>query len=227
MQYGWSFVSAWCCVLVLLIGAAMALPAAASPREPEEGFDYEVVAPVAGWPAVPGKITVVESFWYQCPQCNALLPLIEYWAKRMENRVHFVRVPLALRAELADQETLYHVLEELGEVERLHPAIFEAIHVDHVSLRTLDEMAEFLDGYGIPPEKFLAVARSPAVKARRAAAEALLAHYKIRSVPILVVDGRYVTSAARIGGTHADSLVATDWLVRLAEQERRAREGTR
>lgn len=213
---------AWRCALVLLAGLALALPAAALPWEPEEDFDYEVVEAAPGWPTVPGKITVVESFWYQCPQCNALLPLIEYWAKRIDNRIHFVRIPLAVRPEYSDQEILYHTLEELGEVERLHLAIFEAIHVDHVPFKTLDDMAEFLEWHDIPAKKFLEVARSPAVKARLAASRALLAHYRIKSVPILVVDGRYVTSAARLGGTHAESLIVAEWLVRLVEGERQA-----
>lgn len=209
-------------VALLLAGFAFASAAAASPTALEEGFDFEVVAVAPGWPKGDGKITVLESFWYQCPQCNALLPLIEYWAHRDRKRIHFVRVPLAIRPGFEDQETLYHTLEELGEVERLHTRIFEAIHTDREPLRTLEEMADFLEWHGIPSKKFLEVARSPAVKARRAAAEALLAHYKITSVPVLVVDGRYVTSATRLGSTHAESLIAAEWLVKRAEAERKA-----
>jgi len=213
---------AWRCALLLLAGLALALPAAAAPKGPEEGFDYEVVEAAPGWPAMPGRITVVESFWYQCPQCHALLPLIEYWAKRLDKRIHFVRVPATVRPEYSDQEILYHALEELGEAERLHIPIFEAIHVDHLPLKTLDEMAEFLEWHDIPSKKFLEVAGAPAVKARLAAGRALLAHYKIKSVPVLVVDGRYLTSAALIGGTHAESLVVAEWLVRQVESQRRA-----
>lgn len=222
MRQGRWRMGAWRCALALLAGMALALPVAASPTEPEEDFDYEVVERAPGWPEVPGKVTVIESFWYQCPQCNALLPLIEYWARRDEKRIHFVRVPLALRAGYEDQETLYHTLEELGAAERLHSTIFEAIHSDGVPLRTLEEMADFLEWHGIPAKKFLAAAHSPAVKARLAASRALLAHYKIKTVPILVVDGRYLTSATRIGSTHADSLIVTESLLRLVEEERAA-----
>ena len=147
---------------------------------------------------------------------------MEYWAKRDKNRINFVRIPLSMRPGFEDQETLYHTLEEIGEAERLHIKVFEAIHVDHQPLKTLTEMADFLEWYGIPSQRFLEVARSPAVKARRAAAEAMLAHYKIKSVPVLVVDGRFITSATRIGGTHAESVIVTEWLLKRAEAEQRA-----
>lgn len=216
------FCGGWWRMAVLAAGFALTTPTAASVTAPDEGFDFEVTSVAPGWPREAGKITVLETFWYQCPQCNTLLPLIEYWAKRDRKRVHFVRIPLAMRAGFEDQETLYHTLEELGEVERLHIKVFEAIHVDYEPLKTLEEMADFLEWYGIPSKKFLEVARSPAVKARRAAAEALLAHYQIKGVPVLVVDGRYITSATRIGGTHAESVIVTEWLVKRAEAERKA-----
>jgi thiol:disulfide interchange protein DsbA len=212
----------WRRLLLALATIAVATTAMASPTAPEEGFDYELVDVAPGWPREAGKITVLETFWYQCPQCNALLPLIEYWAKRDKNRINFVRIPLSMRPGFEDQETLYHTLEEIGEAERLHIKVFEAIHVDHQPLKTLTEMADFLEWYGIPSQRFLEVARSPAVKARRAAAEAMLAHYKIKSVPVLVVDGRFITSATRIGGTHAESVIVTEWLLKRAEAEQRA-----
>ncbi len=213
---------AWCCALSLLAGLVLALPAAASPTAPEEGFDYEVRQRAPGWPEVPGKITVIEAFWYQCPQCHALLPLIENWARGDARRIHFMRLPLTVRPGYEDQEVLYHALEELGVAERLHAAIFEAIHVDRVPLKTLQEMAEFLEWHGIPSRTLIKVARSPAVKARVAAARSLLTHYRISSVPVLVVDGRYLTSATDIGGTHAESLLVAEALLRLVEEQRKA-----
>lgn len=213
---------AWCRAMLLLVAMLLALPATASLTEPEEGFEYDLVAKAPVWPEVPGKITVIEAFWYQCPQCHALLPLIENWAKGNARRIHFLRLPLTVRAGYEDQEVLYHALEELGVAERVHAAIFEAIHIDGVPLKTLKEMADFLQWHDIAPQDFIKVARSSAVKARVAAGRSLLAHYRIKGVPVMVIDGRYLTSATLIGGTHAESMTVVEALVRRVEDERKA-----
>jgi thiol:disulfide interchange protein DsbA len=211
--------------VVPLLLWCLALPAGASPAAPEEGFDYDVVAPPAKRAAPPadGRVEVVEFFWYQCPHCNALTALIEPWAQRSRQRVRFVRLPLSFNTAYAAQDRLYFALEQLGEVDRLHPLVFQAIHEDGVKLKTVAQMSEFLRDEGVERARFEKAMRSPRVRANVAAARELASHYRIAEVPTLLVDGRYVTSAGHVGGSQADAITVVEWLVRRVEEERRAK----
>jgi thiol:disulfide interchange protein DsbA len=42
-----------------------------------------------------GKVEVVEFFWYSCPHCFALEPLVEQWLARLPPDVSFRRAPAA------------------------------------------------------------------------------------------------------------------------------------
>ena len=116
--------------IAVLLGATIALSAAvaaASPVVPEEGFDYRVLGSPQPTEAG-GKVEVVEFFWYDCPHCNAMVPLIEPWAKRQRHRIVFKRIPVARNEGAILQQQLYYTLESLGKVEALHSRIFHAIH---------------------------------------------------------------------------------------------------
>jgi thiol-disulfide isomerase/thioredoxin len=59
----------------------------------------------------PGKIEVVEFFWYECPHCNAFEPLLEAWAKKLPADVAFRRVPVGFTARHQVAQKLYYALE--------------------------------------------------------------------------------------------------------------------
>jgi thiol:disulfide interchange protein DsbA len=219
-RQGWRRLAVrWLWSLLLL---CVALPAGATPAAPEEGFDYDVVDPAPSRIAGDARVEVVEFFWYQCPHCNALTALIEPWAQRQRERVRFVRMPLALNAAYAAQDRLYYALESLGMIERLHTTIFQAIHEDGVKLKTPRQMAEFLSEEGVPRGRFEQAMRSSKVRAQVARVRDLASHYKVYEVPMLLVDGRYLTSAGHVGGSQADAIKVVEWLVLRVENERRA-----
>ena len=78
--------------------------------KPVEGTHYVKLAqPV---PVPPGKIEVVEFFWYGCPHCNAFEPLLETWIPRLPADVAFRRVPVAFRDEpFTSHQKIYYALE--------------------------------------------------------------------------------------------------------------------
>jgi thiol:disulfide interchange protein DsbA len=41
--------------------------------------------------AVPGKIEVVELFWYGCPHCYAFEPVINPWVEKLPSGTHTAR----------------------------------------------------------------------------------------------------------------------------------------
>lgn len=212
MRYTSGFVSF---AIIVLLGAALALSTAvaiASSSAPEEGFDYRVQGSTKP-PSARGKVEVIEFFWYDCPHCNAMLPLIEPWAKRQRHNIVFKRIPVARNKGAILQQHLYYALESLGKVEALHSRIFHAIHDDLIPLNTAEQMADFLEEQGVEKKKFLKNFNSDAVLKKVQRAQHLTAAYDVDSVPTIAINGQYVTSATMMGGNHADALEVADHLI--------------
>lgn len=202
--------------ITILLGVTIALSAAAayaaSPVAPEEGFDYRVLNTPQPTRAS-GKIEVIEFFWYDCPHCSVMAPLIEPWAKRHRHSIVFKRIPVARNETAIPQQQLYYALEALGKVEALHSWIFYAIHDEKIPLKTVEQMADFLEEQGIAKKQFLKVFHSDTVMKRVRRAQQLTIAYGIDSVPTIVINGQYVTSASMIGGNQADAMPIVDYLV--------------
>jgi thiol:disulfide interchange protein DsbA len=201
--------------IAALLGAAIALSAAVAATStvaPEEGFDYRVLGSPQPTKAG-GKVEVIEFFWYDCPHCNVMAPLIEPWAKRHRNSIIFKRIPVARNEGAILQQRLYYALEELGKVEALHSWIFYAIHDEKIPLKTIDQMADFLEEQGVGKKQFLKAINSDAVMKKVQRAQQLTAIYGVDSVPTIAINGQYVTSATMIGGSQADVLQVVDYLV--------------
>ena len=201
--------------ITILLGAALALSTAvaiASSSAPEEGFDYRVLGSPQP-PSAGGKVEVIEFFWYDCPHCNAMLPLIEPWAKRQRHNIVFKRIPVARNEGAILQQHLYYALEGLGKVEALHSRIFHAIHDELIPLNTAQQMADFLEEQGIGKKRFLKIFSSDAVLKKVQRAQHLTAAYGVDSVPTIAINGQYVTSATMMGGNHADALEVADHLI--------------
>lgn len=205
--------------VLFCLAAAWSIAGYASPIAPEDGFDYRVVASPQGR-SVGKKVPVLEFFWYDCPHCNAMMPLIEPWARERAGAISFVRVPVARNPGAILQQRLYYALETLGWSEKLHAKIFDAIHRGKTTLHTLDQMADFVSREGVDRQAFVRAFDSPAVSAKVLRAQALTAQYGVDLVPVIAVDGRYVTSAAMLGGTQGDALRVADFLVNKAMKKK-------
>ena len=86
---------------------------------------------------------------------------------------------------------MFYALQAMGEIDRLHDVIFQAIHTKRIKLDTLDEMADFLAAQGVDEQKFRAALDSFAVQTQMQRALVLARRYDIHAVPTLIVDGRY------------------------------------
>lgn len=203
-----------------LLGAA---PAAwAQARPPVEGVNYvrlEQPLPVT----LPGKIEVIEFFWYECPHCNAFEPALEAWAKTLPADVVLNRVPVWFREEpFTVQQKLYYALDGMGLVPTMHRRIFYAIHNDHVRLRTPEDISAFMLKNGVDPLKFMAAFNSFSVQSQAQRARQIAAAYKIDAVPAMGVQGRFYTNGslanangavATPAGTNERMLVVVDALI--------------
>ena len=105
-----------------LAASALAVPdvdVLAQGKPPADGADYISLDKRVAVEAPPGKIEVIEFFWYDCPHCNAFEPRLEAWVKNAPKDIFFKRVPVAFRDDFVPQQRLFYVLEALGRVDEL------------------------------------------------------------------------------------------------------------
>lgn len=182
--------------------AALQMPAAwAQFQKPVAGTDYAVLETIAPVEAPAGKIEVVEFFWYNCMHCNAFEPILSEWAKKLPKDVTFRRVPVAFNASFAPQQRLYYALEAMGLLEKVHPKVFAAIHVDKLNLSKGEAITEWIGKNGVDTAKFLVQYNSFGVVTKAQKASQLQNAFKVEGVPALGVAGRFYTD-----GTMARSM---------------------
>jgi thiol:disulfide interchange protein DsbA len=144
---------------------------------------------------------VLEFFSYACPHCSAFEPTIEAWEKTLPADVTLKRVPVPFLMNAENFMRTYYALETIGAVSAVQLKIFRAIHIERVRLETGENMAEFVGKNGVDAAKFLAAFKSFSVATSVAKAKKMMADYKVESVPLLIVQGRFVTSPSIAGGS--------------------------
>src|SRR5215468_1216902 len=83
----------------------------------QAGVNYRPLVPAQPTEAPPGKVEVVEVFWYGCPHCYALDPYIESWRKTKPSWIEFHRVPVTWQPVHQSHARLFYTLEALGKEE--------------------------------------------------------------------------------------------------------------
>jgi thiol:disulfide interchange protein DsbA len=136
----------------LILSAALAtasLFAVAANAEPiEAGKQYvELNNPVPV--SEPGKVEVVELFWYGCGHCYKFEDTINPWIEKLPEDVNFRRIPAMFGGMWNVHGQMFIALEALKVEHNVHAAIFNAIHVQGKKLATPDEMADFLATQGV------------------------------------------------------------------------------
>lgn len=161
--------------------------------------DYRVIDPQPV--SIAASVEVIDFFWYGCPHCNNLQPLLEHWISRQSSDVTVRRIPAILRDSWAPHARIYYTLEALGEAGRLHQRVYDGYHVEKLAMSKPDIMSEWAVRQGITRERWDEAYNSTAVQLKVEEATKLTRTYKITGTPSLVVQGRYLTS-----GSMAESL---------------------
>ncbi len=165
-----------------------------------------------------GKVEVIEFFSYACPHCYKLDPFLESWLKKAPADVVFKRVPGAGSDSWTQLAILYYSLEAMGKLEALHAKAFAAMHDSGVNLASPKIRAEWLAKNGVDAAQYQAVEKSFSVQSKISRAKQLMGAYKVDGVPMVVVNGKYVTSNANAGGP--DRVVEVlDTLVAMARKD--------
>lgn len=170
--------------------------ALAQAKAPQAGVDFVRVDPPAAVDAPPGKVEVLEFFWYNCPHCHAFEPGLSAWTKTLPKDVVFKRVPIAFDDSFVPQQRLFYALEALKLVDKLHAKVFQAIHVEHLKLGNAQAITEWVVKQGVDRAKFTEQFNSFSVSTLATRARQLQNAYRIEGVPALGVAGRFVTDGA-------------------------------
>ncbi len=193
------------------VAASTPAPASGSLSRWKQGENftaYPVAQPVS---TPPGKVEVVEGFWYGCAHCYSLEPRVEAWNKSKPDWVTLKRLPVIWNEVTREDARLYLTIESLGRVDDLHSAVFREIHANKRPLTVIrngrvDKAAtekaarEFLAGHGVSAEDFAKHYRSFSTENRLRQTENLSRRYMLDHTPMMIVHGKYLTDASMAGG---------------------------
>lgn len=206
----------------------------ATPTAPVNGVEYRTLEKAQATESG-NKIEVTEFFWYSCPHCNAFDPALTDWVKKHGDTISFRRVPVAFRDSFQPQQRLYYALEAMGQADALQKKIFHAIHVERKPLDTDAAIADFVAAQGVDRKKFVETYNSFGVQAKLRRAVQLQEAYKIDGVPLIAIDGRYLTSPSILGASlgrqsenalQASTLQVMDWLLAKSAAEHKLPQST-
>lgn len=207
-------------VILALLGMSMAVVACAQPEHARyaEGTHYEVMEmPVAV--DDPDRIEVREFFFYGCPHCYDVEPLVADWKSSLPADVHFVPTPVTfLRGGEPAARALY-VAEARGILDKVHRPIFDAIHKHREPLFTATALARFFEKYGVSEEDFNELYGSFGVTTKVRKADTLTRESKITGVPAFTVAGKYRILRKNLK-SDVETFKVIDFLI---EKERNAR----
>ncbi|MBD8236118.1 thiol:disulfide interchange protein DsbA [Pseudomonas fluorescens] len=198
----------------LVTASLFGMSAQAADVQLEAGKTYvELSNPVPV--SVPGKIEVVELFWYGCPHCYAFEPTINPWVEKLPKDVNFKRIPAMFGGPWDAHGQLFLTLEAMGVEHKVHNAVFDAIQKQGKRLTKSDEMADFVATQGVDKDKFLATFNSFAIQGQIKQAKELAQKYGVQGVPTMIVNGKYRFDLGTTGGPEntlnvADQLIAKE-----------------
>ncbi|MCU0941642.1 MAG: thiol:disulfide interchange protein DsbA/DsbL [Hydrogenophaga sp.] len=191
-----------------LLAAGTAMPALAQRVAPKEGVEYRRLPKPVPVEAPAGKVEVVEFFAYSCIHCFNFEPLLEEWDRRKPADVVLRRIPVAFSPAFESMQRFYFALEAMGQVERLHTKVFQAIHNERLPLTTPGPITDWVVRQGVDRAKFLEVFNSGATGTKAQRAAALQDAYMVEGTPALGVAGRFI-----VPGQGPNTLVVANALI--------------
>ncbi len=205
--------------------AALNMPLIAQAQGgPVEGRHYQKLQQPL--PTAPGKIEVVEFFWYGCPHCYVFEPALSAWTQQLPADVSFRKSHVLFRPNMRVHQRTFFALDVMGKEAEVRAKIFDAIHRQGQRLDELEAMAVFLAKYGVDAAKFKDTFASFGVNNKCSQADKLAEAYRIDGVPAVGIAGRFLTSPAMASaGLRIDeeqsglrALAVMDFLVKRARQ---------
>ena len=205
-------------ILTALIASSAAFaadapaPAPATATSWEAGKNYFVIDPPQ--PTATGnKVEVLEVFSYACPHCAHFQPYAEQLKQSLPAGAVFTYMPAVFNPSWEPFARAYYTAESLGVVDKTHQELFDALHRDHVPLRTLDDLAGFYAQHGVDKAKFMATSGSFEVESKLSRSQTIVKAAGVDGTPSIIVDGKYRVTGASAGG-YPQLIELVDWLVK-------------
>jgi len=181
--------------------------------EPQVGVNFDKTVQV-----VPtdnkDKIEITELFWYGCIHCYQMDPMLSDWVKKLPKDIYFKRMPAIPRPDWAPMARAFYAMETLGVADKLHLAIFDAVHKDR-TLNPSDEKA-ILQWVTLKLEDAF---NSFSMNASLNKAAQVFRASGATGVPTLMIDGKYITSSTMAGG-NSEALQIADFIINNVRKDR-------
>jgi len=172
------------------------------------GVNYTRLVPAQPTAVPAGQVEVLEFFWYACPHCYAIDPLVESWSKTKPPFITFTRVPVMWNEGHRALARLFYTLETLGKLNELHGQVFKEIQVNGNPLVAADPANDaeseriqtaFAKKNGISEDAFKKAYHSFSVENDMQRADQLVQRYRVDGVPTFVINGKYIADVRSAG----------------------------
>jgi len=194
-------------VLLFLTTSAIAI-------DPQPGVNFKQTKELIATDT-PGKIEVIELFWYGCIHCFNFDPYLDKWADKLPKDIVFKRVPAIPRKDWVPMAKAYYALETLGLEHKLHEKLFDAIHKDKI----VDPSSEIsaINWIAVNGKKDLNEVKdafnSFSMKSKLSNSFKMFKAAGATGVPAIIIDGRYMTSTTMAGG-EKNTLQLMDYIIK-------------
>ncbi len=151
------------------------------------------------------KVEIVEAFWYGCPHCYRLQPLMDDYIHNAPDYVELRQLPVIFRIAWSMHARAFYIADALGIVEQSHAAFYKALHEDKRQMLTKEELQAFFADLGIGDKEFDSLFRSFAIQSNLRKSEIMQRRYGVSGTPTLIVNGKYRITT-RLAGSAADMI---------------------
>lgn len=177
----------------------IALMFSATAEAYDEGIEYKKLpTPLAT--ETGDKIEVLELFWYGCPHCYHLEPVIQNWLSSKPENVEFRKLAAVLGPNWTNHAKVFFAAEMLGVLDQVHEPFFDALHNKKLSLSDENSIADWMAKHGVDRDEFLKAYKSFIVDMKVRRSLQISRQIDLDGVPTFVVNGKYLTSPSLAGG---------------------------
>lgn len=181
--------------------------------DPQVGKEFDKTAQIIPGDT-PNKIEITELFWYGCIHCYQMDPILNAWVKKLPADVVFKRVPGLPRPDWAPMAKAFYAMDDLKLSDKLHSALFDAIHKQKV-LNPTDEAATIdwmTKQSGLDRKKVDEAFKSFSMNNKLNRAAQFFRASGATGVPSIIIDGQYITSSTMAGGNE-QALKVADYII--------------
>jgi len=160
---------------------------------------YTTIRPAQPTQTDASRVEVVEIFYYGCIHCYSYEPHMLKWLQNKPANVEFRRMPAVFAKNQIPLAKAYYTAEKLGVLDQIHHALFEAINKNKRNIFEHDAIKSFFVEQGVNADDFSRVYNSMEISTKVRQAEVMARNYRIPHTPVLVINGKYLTSPSMAG----------------------------